>query len=97
MEAFFLPAEWMEAGARWGIDGCLYLAEWRRGFHIHELRALFFEAQAARSLAVEVKNLTSSLEAAEQAAQEAEKRAAFYRAQLTRESRLGLALSRILG
>ena len=38
-----LPPEWEAAGARVGRDGLLYLAEWRRGFTVHELRALFFD------------------------------------------------------
>ena len=92
-----LPAEWVKFGARFGRDGLLYLAEWRRGFTVHELRALFFECQQARALQAEIRTLRRDLDAAESRALHAERRAAFYRRQCVSEARMGLALSRILG
>lgn len=90
-----VPQAWSEAGARFGEDGLLYLAEWRRGFDVHELRALFFQIQQIRALQLEVKNLTAQAEAAATAADRADDRALWYRRQLVLESRLGLALQRI--
>lgn len=90
-----VPAEWAAYGARFGADGLLYLGEWRRGFTVHELRALFFDCQQARGLRVEVKNLTSTVEALTTRLDEAEQRTAFYRRQLILESRLGAMLARI--
>lgn len=97
MRGYQLPPEWADYGARWGNDGLLYLAEWRRGFTVHELRALFFESQAARSLDLEVKNLTSTVESLQAQLAEADRRAWWYRHQLVAESRLGLALARLHG
>jgi hypothetical protein len=95
MPAYRVPPEWADFGACWGNDGLLYLAEWRRGFTVHELRALFFECQAARSLAQEVKNLTSTVEALSDQLDQAESRAGWYRSQLCLESRAGAMLARI--
>jgi len=92
-----LPAAWSDYGARFGTDDKLYLAEWRRGFTVHELRALFFDCQAARALRVEVKILTSTIERQAAELERAERRAWWYRRQLVIESRLGLALARIHG
>jgi hypothetical protein len=90
-----MPADWIAAGARFGADGLLYLPEWRRGFSVHELRALFFECQSVRTLRVEVKNLKSSTEQLTAQLDAAEARAAFYRQNLVLESRLGMCLIRI--
>jgi len=88
-----LPAAWSAAGARFGADGLLYLAEWRRGFTVHELRALFFECQQARALRHEVTRLARELENQGAELAEAQRRASWYRSQLTTEARIGLALS----
>jgi hypothetical protein len=95
MGVFHLPSEWADYGARWGNDGLLYLAEWRRGFTVHELRALFFECQAARSLEREVKILTSTVESLTAERDQAIERAWWYRNQLVLESKLGAMLERI--
>lgn len=90
-----LPAEWSAAGARLDRDGLLYLNEWRRGFTVHELRSLFFKCQEVRSLNARIRVLERDLAAAGAAADELQRRCAFYRKNLVIESQLGLALSRI--
>jgi len=50
---------------------------------------------AARSLALEVKNLTSSLDQLTAERDRAERRAWYYRSQLVLESKLGAMLQRI--
>jgi hypothetical protein len=94
-ESHRLPQEWEAAGARFGRDGLLYLAEWRRGFTVHELRALFFECQRVRTLEVELRQAVTDLEAAHRGESQSEARAAWYRRQLVLESRLGAMLGRI--
>ena len=90
-----MPPEWTEHGARFGQDGLLYLPDWRRGFTVHELRALFFNCQQVRSLESSLRLARRDLEALEGKFHDLEKRCAFYRRQCTLEARLGLALSRI--
>lgn len=92
-----LPNEWKDYGARFGRDGLLYLAEWRRGFTVHELRALFFDCQQVRSLANEKARLERERDHADHERILAEQRAAWYRRQLVLESRLGAMLERIAG
>ncbi len=58
-----VPPDWEAYGARFGQDGLFYLAEWRRGFTVHERRALFFECQQVRSLQAENRQLRRDLEA----------------------------------
>ena len=95
MSAYRVPAEWAAFGARFGTDGLLYLAEWRRGFTVHELRALFFECQQVRSLAAELRQLKADIAAADR--DHWQRRAEFYRRQCLLEARMGLALQRIAG
>jgi len=95
MVSYPVPPEWADYGARFGRDGLLYLAEWRRGFTVHELRALFFECQQVRSLAIEKARLELELDRAEHEKTLAERRAWFYRTQLVLESKLGAMLHRI--
>ncbi len=83
-----LPPEWEEFGAYWSSDGLLHLREWQRGFTIHELRALFFECQQARTLKNERDAARRDLEALTVRFEAMESRAAWYRQQLTREARL---------
>lgn len=90
-----LPQEWTDYGARFGRDGLLYLAEWRRGFTVHELRAMFFRCQQVRSLQIDLDRARDELERVTIENAVLEKRTAFYRRQCQLESRLGLALSRI--
>jgi len=97
MDRYQVPPDWAFTGARFGSDGLLYLAEWRRGFTPFELRALFFECQTARALRLEVNVLTSTVERVTGELHEAQARAAWYRSQLVAESRLGLALARLHG
>ena len=97
MSPYRVPPEWADFGARFGRDGLLYLAEWRRGFTVHELRALFFDCQRARALEQENARLAAERDAAEREKNEAEARAAWYRRQLVLESRHGLMLARLAG
>lgn len=83
-----MPAEWSDFGARWGNDGLLYLAEWRRGFTVHELRALFFECQQIRSVTRERDQARADLEVAQAAVLQLQLRIAWYRRQLTSDARL---------
>ena len=87
-----LPPEWEDYGARWGDDGLLYLAEWRRGFTVHELRAMFWTCQQVTTLEADLSAATRSInQLSEQIAQlEREKR--FYRQECHRAAKLGLAL-----
>lgn len=95
MRVYRVPPEWGAAGARFGRDGLLYLAEWRRGFTVHELRALFFESQRARTLEHELRQLASQAERAAVEQSRAEQRAEWYRRQLVLESKLGAMLGRL--
>lgn len=93
MNRYRMPPDWVDYGARWGNDGLLYLAEWRRGFDVHELRALFFECQQVRSLTRERDTARSDLEAATARISQLEGRIAWYRRQITAEARLYPLLS----
>jgi hypothetical protein len=95
MRAYRLPPEWEAAGARFGRDGLLYLAEWRRGFTVHELRALFWDCQRVRTLEREHRQAVTDLVAAHRGESQAEARAAWYRRQLVLEARLGAMLLRV--
>ena len=90
-----VPLEWEAAGAHFGRDGLLYLAEWRRGFTVHELRALFFDCQRIRTLEHELRAAVTDLEAARRSELQSEARAAWYRRQLVLESKLGAMLARV--
>jgi hypothetical protein len=92
---FRLPPEWAAAGARFGRDGLLYLAEWRRGFTVHELRALFFECQRVRTLERERAQAVTDLGRVSLELSRLEARAAWYHRQLVLESRLGAMLARL--
>ncbi len=88
MTRYRMPPDWANYGARWGNDGLLYLAEWRRGFTHGELRAMFFECQQVRTLKNERDAARRDLEALTAQFEAVESRAAWYRQQLTREARL---------
>lgn len=90
-----LPKEWTTAGAHFGRDGLLYLSEWRRGFTVHELRALFFDCQQVRALRLDLDRAHAELERVVLELEASQKKAAFYRRQCQLEARLGLALTRI--
>ena len=82
-------------GAQWSgwsiHDGELFAPEWRRGVSVGEIRALpyLYASQAeGQRLAREIGELKKQLAAVSRLC-------GWYRRQLTRESRLGLALSRI--
>lgn len=90
-----VPAEWAAYGARFGSDGLLYLAEWRRGFTVHELRALFFECQQVRSLKARVRLAERDQARSDAEIDQLKRRCAFYRRNLVLESRLGLCLARL--
>jgi len=95
MARYRVPPEWAAFRARFGRDGLLYLAEWRRGFTVHELRALFFDCQRARTLERELRAAVTDLERATIEQSQSEARAAWYRRQLVLESRLGAMLLRV--
>jgi hypothetical protein len=95
MAPYRVPDEWERYGARFGSDGLLYLAEWRRGFTVHELRALFFDCQRVRTLERELRQAARDLECAHFEQSQSEARAAWYRRQLVLESRLGAMFARI--
>ena len=90
-----MPDEWLEYGARWGRDGLLYLGEWKRGFTVHELRAMFFHCQQVRSLEVDLRQARAELARLVEENSALAQRAAFYRRQCTLEAGMGLALARI--
>jgi len=92
-----IPPAWAAAGAAWGNDGLLYLAEWRRGFDVHELRALFFECQQARTLARERDAATDALQAAMLKIERLERSVYWYRRQLITESRSGAVFLALAG
>src|SRR5688572_17243845 len=58
-----MPAAWTAAGAAFGRDGLLYLPEWRRGFEVGELRALFWHCQQVAALERDLKRVAADLEA----------------------------------
>lgn len=87
-----LPAEWESYGASWGRDGLLYLAEWRRGFTVHELRAMFFDCQQVSTLRADLERLRRDLQDTEQALDEQQRLTAFYRRECHRAAKLGIAL-----
>jgi len=95
MRDYRVPPEWEAAGARFGRDGLLYLAEWRRGFTVHELRALFFDCQRVRTLERELRQAVTELERASIEQSQSEARAVWYRRQLVLEARLGAMLARV--
>lgn len=88
MRRYHVPPEWAEYGAHWGDDGLLYLAEWRRGFTPHELRALFFECQQVRTLRRERDDALARSEQASNEIERLEKAVFWYRRQVTLEARL---------
>lgn len=71
-------------------DGKLWFSGWRNGIDIHELRALFWDAQQIGTLRRENQRLKAALDHARAAQDEAERRAAWYRGQLSTESRASL-------
>jgi hypothetical protein len=88
-----MPPAWADAGARWGADGLLYLAEWRRGFTPHELRALFFDCQQVRTLRRERDDALARSEQALIEIERLERSVYWYRRQLVAEARLGVLLA----
>jgi hypothetical protein len=92
-----LPPAWTAVGARFDVDGLLYLPEWRRGFTVHELRAMFYQCQQVRALAAQVRQRDRDAEILDLKFDELQRRCAFYRRQLVLESQLGLALARVAG
>lgn len=95
MSRYRMPVEWTDHGARWGNDGLLYLAEWRRGFTVHELRALFFECQQVRSLKIERDAAQRDVETLRGKIERLESRIDWYRRQVTHEARLYPLLHRL--
>jgi hypothetical protein len=90
------------AGIGWenfsfGRDGLFYMDGWRRGFTPSEIRAQFFQVQQIGCLKAAVQQARKEMEIAIQDAQEADRRAGWYRSQLVLESRMGLSLARIAG
>jgi hypothetical protein len=71
-----------------------YVAEWRRGFTPHEIRALFWKCQKIRNLNNEINLLKQELERRNEEINTLEIKADFYRRQVVLESRLRLILER---
>jgi len=92
---YTLPAEWADYGASWGADGMLYLGEWRRGFTVHDLRAMFWDCQQVRGLRSDLARARRDLAAAQATIDELKGKAAWYRRQCVLQAQLGLSLSRI--
>lgn len=92
-----VPQEWADYGARFGDDGLLYLAEWRKGFDVHELRAMFFRVQQVRSLESDLRRARAQLADLEKENARIDRERAFYRRQCQLEAQLGLALLGIAG
>lgn len=85
------------AGPDWqgwtiGRDGLLHSPRWRRGFSRVELEELPTLHGQRAAFDVERRQLQREVEQLRQDLQDEKKRAAFYRAQLVSESRIGLAL-----
>lgn len=83
-----LPAEWEEFGARWGDDGLLYFSEWRKGFTVHELRALFWQCQEVAALRSDLKQARADLERLQGDLDRWRDRAAYYRALVRHEAHI---------
>ncbi len=79
-------------GWRIGRDGLLHSPRWRRGFSRVELEELPTLHGNRAGFDVERRQLQADNARLHQALQDEKKRAAFYRAQLVSESRIGLAL-----
>ena len=77
--------------------GGLYLAEWRQGFTVHELRALFFDCQQLRTLRRDLARLERERDELAAVLSTPNNTTLWYRHQLVLESHLGLALTRIAG
>ncbi len=85
------------AGQDWtgwhiGRDALLYSPRWRRGFSRVELEELPTLHGIRAGFDVERRQLQADITRLQQQLQDEKKRAAFYRAQLVSESRIGLAL-----
>lgn len=83
-----MPPEWRQFGAHWGNDGRLYFAEWQKGFHVHDLRALFFDCQQLRSLQYDLNAALRDLETAEGTIHRLEGRVRWYSRQVCAEARM---------
>lgn len=79
-------------GWRIGRDALLYSPRWRRGFARVELEELPTLHGIRAGFDVERRQLQADIEQLRHELQDEKKRAAFYRAQLVSESRIGLAL-----
>lgn len=86
-------------GKEWGdirlTPGGLQLPGWRRPFSPQELHAMFVLVQGRRIVESQLRIAHRDLESAQQAAEEWERKARFYRDQLVLESKLGLMLERL--
>ncbi len=79
-------------GWRIGRDALLYSPRWRRGFSRVELEELPTLHGSRAGFDVERRQLQADITRLRAELQDEKKRAAFYRAQLVSESRIGLAL-----
>jgi hypothetical protein len=92
-----LPLDLIELHRDWrgwtlGRDGRLYFDGWRRGFEPGELAGLMYRLALVKALERTNATLQIELERRVAECELAEKRAAFYRAQVQAESRLGFLL-----
>lgn len=92
-----IPEPWTTAGASFGRDGLLYLAEWRRGFTPGELRALFFDCQQVSTLRRERDAATARICKLEGEIDRLERSVWWLRRQIHAEARLGALIARLDG
>lgn len=74
-------------------DGRLYSPEWSRGFLPEYINAMPYHLAALNARRSEIEQLRKASQAAQEALDAAEARAAFYRSQLVLESRYGLMIA----
>jgi len=91
--AEILGREWDEIFI--GSNGLLHLPGWRRGFEASELKAIFYDNQERYRLKHENAQLKRELQRLQDALDQAEKSAWWYRHQLKLESKLGMMLGRV--
>ncbi len=78
-------------------EGLLYHPQWRAGFNGDALASMWHGCQLRRELESRIERLKDDIERIRAERDELERRAAFYRRQVSREATLGLALAGIYG
>lgn len=93
-----LGSEWAEFRIAYvtGSGWQLFTPQWRRGFTPGEIKSHFYQVQGASRDRLIAAQAAAEIERANQRADQAEQRAAWYRSQLVLESRAGAMLARIM-